>query len=143
MKESAESQPAYFTWSDAWVFTSLYPTHKGEGQLELRNVVSMGDALNRAIFTAEELKNGFAKLIARGILEFSGIMMRLTPMGKEIAENAEKVKGGLFSRVDISLKVLNAYDLKLPVTGNAAGMEFVTDNTIRLAIDQYLGNTNQ
>ena len=54
MKESAESKPVYFTWSDAWVFTSLYPNHKGEGRLELRNVISMGDALNRAIFTAEE-----------------------------------------------------------------------------------------
>ena len=42
-------------------------------------------------------------------------------MGQEIAENAEKIKGGLFSRVDISLKVLNSYDAKLPVIGDTAG----------------------
>lgn len=133
---------AAFSWADAWVFTSFYATHKESGPLQLKEIISMGDGLNRAIFTADELKTGFSKLLSRGLLQFSGIQQCLTPLGRELAEKAEAVKGELFTRVDITLKTLNTAAPHMPHINLPSDLDILTDAAIRKAIDDYLGNTN-
>jgi hypothetical protein len=103
-----------FTWIDAWVFTSLYYSHKDNDLIDLKKVVSTGDVLNHAILTNIELRTAFIKLQNKGIIEICNEKISFTNIGKLIIESAEKVKGGLFSRVDISLKKLNSNRLKLP-----------------------------
>jgi len=110
-----EKEEKYFNWADAWVFTSLYYSHKDNDSLDLEKVVSMGDALDHAILTNIELKTAFLKLQRKGIIEILNGSIKFTHFGKSIIESAEKVKGGLFSRVDITLNELNSKKIKLPI----------------------------
>ncbi len=57
---------APFDPSDAWLLQSvLYAGGLTEGA-ELRDVIGLGDGIGDALFTAEELRGGFARLTAAG-----------------------------------------------------------------------------
>lgn len=59
---------APFDPSDAWLLQAvLYAGGLTEGA-ELRDVIALGDGLEDALFTAEELRGGFARLTAAGFV---------------------------------------------------------------------------
>jgi len=59
---------APFAWSDSWLLQSvLYAGGLAEGA-ELRDVIGLGDGIRDALFTAEELRGGFARLAAAGLV---------------------------------------------------------------------------
>jgi hypothetical protein len=59
---------APFDPSDAWLLQSvLYAGGLTEGA-ELRDVIGLGDGIGDALFTAEELRGGFARLTAAGFI---------------------------------------------------------------------------
>lgn len=53
----------YFRSSDPWLLQSIILSAK-DGKSSLKDILAMGDALNKAMFTDAELKGGFARLIA-------------------------------------------------------------------------------
>lgn len=59
-----------FTWSDAWLLNSVVML--GEEGGDLSAVIGAGDAVNHAIFTLEELRSGFARLEAAGLVAKQG-----------------------------------------------------------------------
>jgi hypothetical protein len=120
----------YFTWDDAWAFTSLYYSHKDNDSINLPKIISIGEALNHAILTNIELKTAFIKLQRKGIIEIQNGLIKFTHIGKSIIESSEKVKGGLFSRVDISFKKLNSSSVKLPIIEEIDGCAFITVENI-------------
>lgn len=116
----------YFTWFDAWVFTSLYYLHKDNQSIDLKKIFSTGDVLNHAILTKVELRTAFIKLQRRGVIEISKNMINFTQLGKSIIEKVEKIKGGLFSRADITLKKLNSNRIKLPIIHEIDDCAFIS-----------------
>ena len=59
---------APFDPSDAWLLQAvLYAGGLTEGA-ELRDVIGLGDGIRDALFTAEELRGGFARLAAAGFV---------------------------------------------------------------------------
>ena len=55
-----------FTWSDAWLLLSIIHGAQGNRGAGLKDVIAMGDAINKAIFTPQELRRGLAKLTKAG-----------------------------------------------------------------------------
>ena len=59
---------APFAWSDSWLLQSvLYAGGLTDGA-ELRDVIGLGGGIRDALFTAEELRGGFARLAAAGFV---------------------------------------------------------------------------
>ena len=55
-----------FTYSDAWLFVCLCELENNK--LDFPLIIGVGDALNHAIFMPKELKSGFIKLQAVGLI---------------------------------------------------------------------------
>jgi hypothetical protein len=60
----ADAKPPQYTWSDAWLLYSIAAAGGDESGAKLTDIVSVGDAINHAIFTSAELRRGFGKLTA-------------------------------------------------------------------------------
>jgi len=128
----------YFCWSDSWVFTALYYSNRHNKNIDFKNLLAAGDVLNHAILTIEEIKNAFMKLQERGIIFISKDNFEFTDCGKELIQKIEKVKGGLFSRIDISLKKLNSSRNKFGFSKNINNCEFITDGLIDKSYNDYM-----
>jgi predicted methyltransferase len=128
----------YFSWSDAWVFTALYFTGRDEKIIDFGEIIATGDALNHAIFSVEEIRTAFIKLQSRGVVQIGDNKIRFTELGKSIIEKAEKVRGGVFSRVDISLKKLNSNRTKLPYCKEINDCSFITQEIVIKAYKKYI-----
>ena len=128
----------YFSWSDAWVFTALYFSNKDKKKINLSELIAAGDVLNHAIFTKDEIKNAFIKLQRRGIILIFNEIVEFTDYGLKLIEKAEKVRGGLFSRVDISLQKLNSKRNKFPFVEDVNNCDFITDEMMDKAYKIYI-----
>ena len=117
----------YFCWSDAWVFTALYYSNKDKTKINLSKLIAAGDVLNHAIFTKDEIKNAFIKLQRTGIIIIYSEIIEFTDDGLKLMEKIEKVRGGLFSRIDISLQKLNSRRNKFPFFDDVNNCDFITD----------------
>lgn len=125
----------YFTWADAWVFTSIYYSIKDNEPLNLSKIIGTGDMLNHSILNKEELNSGFYKLQKYGVIKILDGKIIYTDFGKIIITNSEKTKGGLFSRIDITLKKLNSNRIKLPINNEFVCNEIFTDELVN---EEYL-----
>ena len=64
-------------------------------------------------------------------------MVEFTDCGKELVLRIQKVKGGLFSRIDISLQELNSKRNGLQLFENIDSCDFITDELINKAYIDY------
>jgi len=98
----------YFNRTDALVFTAFFMTHENTSEINLSAIIGAGDALSHAIFSPEEIISAFGKFQRKSIVLIEDTTVTISDTGKEIIENCQQTKGGLFSRVDITLKKLNS-----------------------------------
>ena len=60
-----------FNSADAWVLAAVAVGGGLKGAM-LREVIAAGDLINRTLFTARQLRSGFAKLVSRGYVAQMG-----------------------------------------------------------------------
>ncbi len=79
-------------WSDAWLLLAVETARQGQSAVNLADIIAAGDWLNHAIFTADELEDGFRRLQQAGLLEIGGAACRLTDAFKDawMATGAEE-----------------------------------------------------
>src|SRR3954451_2944115 len=65
-----------WTWTDAWVLTAAYFPKKNP--VTLTELFAAGDAMNKAIFTDDEIQQGLMKLTAAELLQWDGKVISLT-----------------------------------------------------------------
>jgi len=82
-----------FTWSDAWLLLAVAIGGGRAGGAELKDVVGAGDMINHAMLTAAELRRGFAKLVAAGLVEDRAERFFLTGEAVVVCEKALKRRG--------------------------------------------------
>ena len=133
----------YFNWSDAWVFTSIYYSTKDKDPINLKMIIGAGDMLNHSILNKEEINNGFYKLQKRGVIKIYNGILNYTDLGKLIINNAKKTNGGLFSRIDITLKKLNTNRIKLPIIDELEYYDLFTDDIIKEGSMCYINMMNK
>ena len=127
----------YFTWNDSWVFTTLYYTTKNKTKIDLPNFIATGDYLNHSIFDKDEVITGLIKLQKRGVIQIIEEKIIYTKIGNEIINNSKKTKGGLFSRVDVSLKKLNSKKIKLSIVDEINSCDFITETIYKNSVKKY------
>ena len=129
-KQSARRR---FSWTEAWVFASLGGGTESDKGVTLECVISNGDVLNRAIFTAEEIQDGLRQLYRSGLVMTARNRIFITDHGKSVYENAMTRRGGLFSIVDNTQKALNTPRIKHPELDGEIDLEFVSGDSIDAA----------
>jgi hypothetical protein len=105
VKESKMDRETHsYDYSDAWFLTTLIMANDW---LSMEEIVSMGDALNHAIFTPGEIDGALKKLIPGEFVEKNADKYRATAAARELANCAAFKKAGLFTITDVILKRLN------------------------------------
>ena len=130
----------FFEFNDAWVLTSLFMYDSRFQELVLTHVIANGDLLNHAIFSLDELNEGFSKLIAANLIKFENDSIRLTELGLEIKAKASKEKGGLFERINNTLKKLQKLNISSP---NVREQAFFDEKDLENAYNLYKKGSQQ
>ena len=89
-----------FSFSDAWVLTALYSSHRDLDNLDFSGIIAAGDGLNNAILSAEEIRNAFIKFQSTGLIEKLSTKIEYSEKGKELIQQCLETKGGQFSRIE-------------------------------------------
>ena len=132
-----------FTWTDAWVLTSLYSSHRNGVQIDLPALLRLGEDLNFYTFKYDALNESLAKLIRNGIVQVRDDHVFYTQLGKQLIAKARFRPGGWFSRVDITLKVLNSNETGTDEGCSALKTPVITQTSYDTAYDNYLGQSAQ
>jgi hypothetical protein len=76
-----------YTSSDMWLLVAIaYST--ADGPAQLADIIETGDAINKAIFTGQELRRGMARLVTGGIVIDLEGRFDLTERGRKLLEDA-------------------------------------------------------
>jgi hypothetical protein len=75
-----------WTWTDAWVLTAAYLPKKNP--VTLTELFAAGDAVNKAIFTDDEVEQGLMKLSAAELLQWDGKVIALTEKALRLCDEA-------------------------------------------------------
>jgi len=51
-----------FNWSDAWLLLAIVYASNGKPGATLEKIIALGDAINHAVFNADELESGLRRL---------------------------------------------------------------------------------
>jgi hypothetical protein len=71
-----------FSWSDAWLLHAV-AFAAAHHAASLREIIGMGDAIEKSVFSFEELSSGLAKLEAAGHIRSVGGGFELNPVVEE------------------------------------------------------------
>ncbi len=85
-----------YEWSDAWLLQAII-CGSGDQGASLYHIISIGDALNHAIFTDEELESGFARLTEGGLIEERGERYYATEEAREKYTKASSKSGSVLT----------------------------------------------
>jgi hypothetical protein len=76
-----------FVWSDAWLMYSIVAASR-EGAATLVDVIEVGDMVNHAIFTTDEIDGGLERLERVGLVTVSGQFIVPSPEALELYSRA-------------------------------------------------------
>ncbi len=79
-----------WTWSDAWVLAATPDASTG---CSLSDLIRTADGINHAIVTLDELAGGLGALLAAGLVDVQGDLIRTTEAGQRVKKHW---KNGLF-----------------------------------------------
>ena len=120
-----EKKEDIFSFSDAWVLTCLL--YGNITELNLTDIILVGDMLIHAILMDEELKNAFFKFQKYGILKIQGTKVFLTETGQFLKDYLTKYGRGLFSQIELVHKKLNSSRMKYQInTDDISKCDFIT-----------------
>jgi hypothetical protein len=128
-----------FTSSDVWLLLSI-ALAESASPVRLSDVLFAGDAINKAVFTPQELRRGLSKLTQAGYVNDAGGIYSLTENGRALVADAGIDHSGW-------QVVRRAIEKRLSVTSGAEdGPRFedarfpypdVTDEAVADAVKQY------
>ena len=96
-----------FVWSDAWLLYSIGLAIRG-GRSNLKDIIMAGDAVNRAVFTPQELRRGTAKLTAAGLASERDGVFRLEERGEQAMRRAEQAGDSFSDQLNEVARLLGA-----------------------------------
>lgn len=81
--------PIQFTSSDVWLLLAI-ALAEGEPPVHLPDILFAGDAINKAVFSPQELRRGFSKLTQAGYVRDSTGDYSLSKTGRMLISDARK-----------------------------------------------------
>jgi len=114
-------------------------TTKHEENLNLAMLIGCCDMLNHSIVSQAELNWAFTKFLAYGLVSLAGLRVNYSELGMSIRDSSERRKGGLFSRVDLTLKCMNSQKNGLQYREFEDSLVFFGESEIAHAYEKYVG----
>jgi len=96
-----------YEWSDVWLLQAII-CGSGDQGASLYHIISIGDALNHAIFTDDELESGFVRLTEGGLIEELSERFFATEKAKEKYSKASSKPGSVLTIRDRLAKSIGA-----------------------------------
>lgn len=93
-----DSSNCNFLWSDAWLLLATGSTAQTE-PAQIASVIAMGDAIEHAVFTKEELNGGIGRLQRAAYIEYTPAGLALTPQGRQLLEHASRAGATLSAQL--------------------------------------------
>jgi len=127
-----------YEWSDVWLLQTIISGGGDEGA-SLYNIISIGDALNHAIFTDEELEGGFTRLTEGKLIEERDGRFFATTEAKDIYSKASSKSGSIFAIRDRVAKAIDAapWQAKMSRAENTRKFPGFSSEGVAEAIRQY------
>ena len=139
----SESALFEFSWTDAWVFTSLYCSHKNGVEINLPLLLRSGEDLNFNTFRLPELNESLNRLSRKGIIQIKDDHVSYPPLGKQLISKARFWSASWFSRVDITLKILNSSETGTAEDQASTRNPIISQEKYNEAYTEYLGQPAQ
>ena len=117
--------------SDGWILYAIARASIG-GPPSLRDIIAIADHANVLIPTLEEINGAVKRLCAGGLLRREGPMLEIRDSLSEFLS-----KNGNKSPLT-AIPLFNAYLAKKVIEMQPAAEDFITAETYRLAVDEYL-----
>lgn len=134
-----------FTWSDAWLLHAVAVVGSGTSGAALTDIIASGDAINHALFTTPELRRGFGKLTAAGLIAERDGLFFLEGRALDVWQRAGAHRSLVKQR-----EVLETFLEAAPYPAGHPGFEdpawpypSLTDERIRAAEDEYQKRARQ
>ena len=86
----------FFCLSDGWLLSTLLIIRKGK--LQLKDILTIGNILNHAFFTLEEVNNGLSRLESENYIELKDGKFSLTEKSKNFVKKNKKHFEGCIDR---------------------------------------------
>jgi hypothetical protein len=93
-----------YDYSDAWFLTTLILRNDWA---DIDQIIAIGDMINHAIFTQNEINQALQRLIPAGYIEVDNDKYRATPKAQELSNCVAYKRAGMCTKVDVILKRLN------------------------------------
>ena len=103
-KKTENNSHEVYDFGDAWFLTALIVI---KGWANMKEIISVGDALNHAIFTQNEINQALKRLIPVGHIETNGKKYRATEKVHELTNCVAYKRAGMFTQTEVILKRLN------------------------------------
>ena len=104
-KINVDNDTQTYDFSDAWFLTALIVMK--DYWANMKEIISVGDALNHAIFTQNEINQALKRFIPIGYIETNGKKYRATEKAYELTNCVAYKRAGMFTQVEVILKRLN------------------------------------
>ncbi len=98
-------QTEHFEWSDGWLLMAILLSSNGT----LASIIHIGDALNHAIFTRQELNKGFSRLERAGLICCSSSSYTATEPAQELLRKVRSKRLGMFNEVEEMARLLQRF----------------------------------
>lgn len=106
-------KPIEYQWTDVWLLVSIILSG-GEKGANVDDIDKMGDAINHAGFTANELESGFARLTAGGLITERQKIFSPTEKAMELYRKASEAGDRNRAMLEQFAKLLEAAPYKFP-----------------------------
>jgi hypothetical protein len=126
-----------FRWSDAWTFAAMAGATNDSSQIDYVKLLAVGDLLNHDIISAKELRQALTILHKHGLVVIVDSNVTTTSRSSKLHNRIRRMRGGLFSMVDNTLKVLNSPTTKLPQLATTPDVSFINSRFIKRAFKEY------
>ena len=129
-----------YLWTDAWLLLSIIVADRGNGA-DLEGIIGAGDAINHAIFTAEEIQGGLHKLVRGGFVDEVRGRFKASNKTKEEYEKRICRKRYLLVQLHLLDKFIGVIQAdkrdKLPRSDNKFKYPGLTKDRIHIAYEAY------
>ena len=102
--KTENSSRVTYDFGDAWFLTALIVINDWA---DIKEIISIGDGLNHAIFTQSEINQALKRLIPAQYIETNAKKYRATEKAYELANCVAYKRAGLFTQIEVILKRLN------------------------------------
>lgn len=132
------SGPIPFTTSDCWLLLAI-AIAAGDRDAPLSSVIAVGDGINHAIFTSQELRRGTAKLVAGGFAHYESGRYSLTDAGHGLYDRTVGAVHSRWRQLNELLGAVGGPDDDPRFEDERFPFPALSDGEIRSAVREYVG----